>query len=356
MAAFPFRGGRIRLVRNHEVGAGRLPFDADLAYDPKAGGGTTTLEFDSLHRARWCKAWASISGTVRNCAGGPTPWGSWLTCEETIDGPSRDERAHAAARLRVRGAGGRHGDARSRSATWAASRTRRWRSIPPPATSTRPRTPATTPGSTASFRSTPGTCTSAARLLHARASTDSRRPTRARTSRGRARAVEWVPIADARPRRPGAAQRLLAGLRRRAGRASRASRAAGTATGASTSPPPAAATRARARSGSTTPPSETLRLLFESPGGEVLNAPDNLCVSPRGGLVLCEDGSGLEFIHGLTDGRHDLPLRAEQRRPERRAQRHRPATSAAPSSRARPTARTAAGCSSTSSRRASRSR
>jgi secreted PhoX family phosphatase len=48
------------------------------------------------------------------------------------------------------------------------------------------------------------------------------------------------------------------------------------------------------------PGAESLRLLFESPGSEVLNAPDNLCVSPRGGLVLCEDGSGLEFMHGLT--------------------------------------------------------
>jgi secreted PhoX family phosphatase len=40
--------------------------------------------------------------------------------------------------------------------------------------------------------------------------------------------------------------------------------------------------------------------VFESPSAEVLNAPDNLCVSPRGGLVLCEDGSGQEFVHGLT--------------------------------------------------------
>jgi secreted PhoX family phosphatase len=33
---------------------------------------------------------------------------------------------------------------------------------------------------------------------------------------------------------------------------------------------------------------------------DVLNHPDNLRVSPRGGLVLCEDGSGEEFLHGLT--------------------------------------------------------
>jgi secreted PhoX family phosphatase len=48
------------------------------------------------------------------------------------------------------------------------------------------------------------------------------------------------------------------------------------------------------------PADETIRLLFESPGADVLNAPDNITVSPRGGLVLCEDGSGDEYMHGLT--------------------------------------------------------
>jgi len=28
--------------------------------------------------------------------------------------------------------------------------------------------------------------------------------------------------------------------------------------------------------------------------------PDNICVSPRGGLVLCEDGGGTEYVYGLT--------------------------------------------------------
>jgi secreted PhoX family phosphatase len=45
---------------------------------------------------------------------------------------------------------------------------------------------------------------------------------------------------------------------------------------------------------------EELRLLFESPSADVLNEPDNLTVSPRGGLVLCEDGYGTEYVHGLT--------------------------------------------------------
>ena len=58
--------------------------------------------------------------------------------------------------------------------------------------------------------------------------------------------------------------------------------------------------RAADRCGSTRRPTRQLRMLFQSPGPEVLNAPDNICVSPRGGLVLCEDGSGDEFLHGLT--------------------------------------------------------
>jgi uncharacterized protein len=48
------------------------------------------------------------------------------------------------------------------------------------------------------------------------------------------------------------------------------------------------------------PADEVISLLFQSPGASVLNAPDNICVSPRGGLVLCEDGSGEEYLHGLT--------------------------------------------------------
>jgi secreted PhoX family phosphatase len=48
------------------------------------------------------------------------------------------------------------------------------------------------------------------------------------------------------------------------------------------------------------PRRERITLLFESPSAAVLNAPDNITVSPRGGLVLCEDGGGEEFVHGLT--------------------------------------------------------
>jgi secreted PhoX family phosphatase len=50
-----------------------------------ARGGTSTLEI-TPHAER-VRSWVSMNGTQMNCAGGATPWGSWLTCEETVNGP-----------------------------------------------------------------------------------------------------------------------------------------------------------------------------------------------------------------------------------------------------------------------------
>ena len=53
----------------------------ELTYDPAALGGTTTTELDADNNV--VAEYVSLAGTAVNCAGGVTPWGTWLTCEET---------------------------------------------------------------------------------------------------------------------------------------------------------------------------------------------------------------------------------------------------------------------------------
>ncbi|MCG8409051.1 MAG: PhoX family protein [Phycisphaerales bacterium] len=101
MGCFPSPDGRVILIRNHELRAENKtkgPFGADnerwrrlpagLAYDPGRGqspclGGTTTLVYNCKDR-RLDRQYLSLACTEYNCAGGPTPWGTWISCEETV--------------------------------------------------------------------------------------------------------------------------------------------------------------------------------------------------------------------------------------------------------------------------------
>ncbi|TAJ73272.1 MAG: DUF839 domain-containing protein [Phenylobacterium sp.] len=109
MGCFPLDRDRVILVRNQELrptelhlGAyGKNPelrgkVDRNLVYDRNQddwalSGGTTTLVYD-VRKRRLESSHLSLAGSSTNCAGGVTPWGSWLTCEEVLRsaGPNAD--------------------------------------------------------------------------------------------------------------------------------------------------------------------------------------------------------------------------------------------------------------------------
>jgi hypothetical protein len=260
-----------------------------------ADGGTTNLKVN-LKSGDLERAWVSLGGTVRNCAGGVTPWGSWLTCEETMSGPAvnNDFREDHGWVFEVPA----KGKAKPRP-LWDMGR------FVHEAVAVDPETGyvyETEDSSSAGFyrfvSNVWGELAEGGQLQMLRVLGKPQEDLTGRTTPipvDTTFDVEWVDIDDPKASsgvrvfsqgfsQGGAMFTRLEGAWHQAGSVFIVSTNGGTA--------------GRGQLWKYQPDAELLTLVFESPDSLTLYNPDNVTVSPAGGVLLCEDGSVFD-VHGI---------------------------------------------------------
>lgn len=304
--------GILTIIRNHELTELEVPFGhSDIQFDRHAGGGCAALKFDS-RQGKWLESKPVLAGTVKNCAGGPTPWGTWLSCEETLLGPGSIDDGQPVELTKDHG--------------WIFEVDPANPSKPIPlkdmgrfvheAVAVDPATGyvyETEDRNEAGFYrflpNQPGKLSAGGRLqmLRAEGCTDLRQGLKV----GQTFDVSWVDIEDVQRAHSLQSKRTTEDDGDFQG-VFRQGKDQGAATFArlegcwygndriyldSTS----GGDKGTGQIWEYRPAEESLTLIFESPSAEILDSPDNLTVSPRGGIALCEDGDVLPHrIHGLT--------------------------------------------------------
>ena len=340
MGAFEGPGGNVTLIRNHEVNnpvAAQFGPLGDHTYDPRAGGGCTHV--DVSEEGEVAHAYTALNGTMMNCSGGQMPWGAWVTCEETVNGPDVGPDFTGTSNVPLTKPHGYIFEVPVDGRSNGEPITRAGR-FPHEAVSFDPRegrlyltednfafpsgfyryTPRTNPMESGSLDNE-GTLQMLAVKGRPNAHLEAHQP------KGAVYAVEWVDIDDPDPEFPYTPGQVAPTANDTAlqyvGKQGRDRGAAGFSRlegqvydngvvyFTSTQGGGAAETGDELINGygngfgqvwAYDTRSEKLRLVYQSPGKETFDLPDNITVSNRGTLVVCEDSTGDNYLRGLSRG------------------------------------------------------